>query len=160
MKSVYPEVFSLRYANIPKSSMQDQCSGPQLIIDMSLSDSAAEPASTLKSVPAAPAAAPSPSAPASVGAKPLQHGASPAAVTAPSSTQAALKPAGAVAAVDALWGGQQSVNKAGARVGDDLEGEGQGVDSPGEPLCMMAIKAEFERRLEKQVSICTLLDAF
>lgn len=157
MMSVYPEVFNLRYANVPKSSMQDQCSGPQLIIDMSLSDSAAETASVPKSVPAAPSpAAPSLSALVGAGARPVQQGASPAAVTAPSSTLAALKAGGAVAAVGTLCGDQQSVNKAGTMVGGKLEGEGQQVDSPGEPLCMMAIKAEFERRLEKQVSISVL----
>lgn len=149
MKSVYPEVISLRYADIPKTSMHGQCSGTQLIIDMSLSDSAAEPASTLKSVPAAP----SQSALGCAGAKPHDQEAGPAAVTAPSSTQAALKAGATVSAVGLLSGGQMSVNKAGTVMGDRLESEGQVVDSPGDPLGMMAIKAEFERRLEKQVSI-------
>ena len=49
MKSVYPEIFSLRYANIPKTTVEGQPNGIQLIIDMSLTDTAAEPMSTTKS---------------------------------------------------------------------------------------------------------------
>lgn len=183
MKSVYPEVISLRYADIPKTSMQGQCSGTQLIIDMSMSDSAAEPASTLKAAPAAP----SQSALKPPGIGTLDWGLSssitggqnvqpglidndtsqlgcktaysdfnlgaPKSAAAPSSTQAAIKSAGAATAVGAPSLGQESVNKASGVVGEEAACEGQAADSPGEPLRMMAVKAEFERRLEKQVNI-------
>lgn len=155
MKSVYPEVISLRYADIPKTSMQGQCSGTQLIIDMSMSDSAAEPASTLKAAPAAP----SQSALKHPGIRPLNRGlssstdTSAAARMAPSSTQAAIKSGGGAAVVGAACLGQESVNKASGVVGEEAACEGQAADSPGEPLRMMAVKAEFERRLEKQVNI-------
>ena len=151
MKSVYPEVISLRYANIPKTTMQGQCSGTQLIIDMSLSDSAAEPASTLKSAPAAPFQ----SALKPLGSRLLNRQLSsstdgPAAAhMAPSSMQAAIKAGGTVGAVGCL--GQQSVNKASGLVSEEVGSERQAVESPGEPSRMMAVKAEFERRLEKQV---------
>lgn len=156
MKSVYPEVISLRYADVPKTSMQGQsCSGTQLIIDMSLADSAAEPASTLKAAPAAP----SQSALKHPGLRPLDCGLSSstdgpaAAQRAPSSTQAAIKSGGAAAAVGAPGLGQESVNRGSGLVGEEAACEGQAADSPGEPLRMMAVKAEFERRLEKQVNI-------
>ena len=159
MKSIYPEVISLRYANIPKTNMQGQCSGTQLIIDMSLCDSAAEPASTLKAAPAvlAASAAPLQSALRPPGSKPLDQEFSsstdgPAAAhVAPSSTQAAIKAGGTVGAVGAICLGQQSVNKASGVMIEEAGSEGQAVESPGEPSRMMAVKAEFERRLEKQV---------
>lgn len=150
MKSVYPEVISLRYASIPKTSMQDHCSGPQLIIDMSLSDSAAEPASTLKAAPSQ-SAEKHPTAGNSTLQQKVSSRDSPAAQTAPSSTQAAIKAGGPAAAEAVLCHGQQSVNKADAVVGEEVGKKGQAVESPGEPLRMMAVKAEFERRLEKQV---------
>ena len=156
MKSVYPEVIRLRYANIPKATMQGHCSGTHLIIDMSLCDSAAEPASTLKAAPPA-SDAPSQSALNSLASKPLDQELSsstngPAAAhMAPSSTQAAIRAVGHVGAVSALCCGQQSVNKASGAVDEEVGTEGQAVESPGEPSRMMAIKAEFERRLENQV---------
>ena len=154
MKSVYPEVISLRYANLPKTTMQGHCSGTQLIIDMSLSDSAAEPASTLKSAAAAPAA-PLQSALKPLGSRLLNQQLNsstdgPAAEhVAPSSTQAAFQAGGTVGVVGCL--SQQSVNKASGVVSEGVGSEGQVVESPGEPSQMMAVKAEFERRLKKQV---------
>ena len=153
MKSVYPEVIRLRYANIPKATMQGHCSGTHLIIDMSLCDSAAEPASTLKAASDAPLQ----SALSSLASKPLDQelssstGGPAAAHMTPSSTQAAIKAVGHVGAVSALCRGQQSVNKASGAVDEEVGTEGQAVESPGEPSRMMAIKAEFERRLENQV---------
>ena len=135
--------------------MQGQCSGTHLIIDMSLSDSAAGPASTQKAAPAA-SAAPLQSAP-KPPSRPLHQelisstDGPTAAHMAPSSTQAAIKAGGNVGAVSALCLGQQSVNKAGGVISEEVGSEGQAVESPGEPSQMMAIKAEFERRLERQV---------
>lgn len=135
MKSVYPEVISLRYANIAKTTIEGQCSGIQLIVDMSLSDNAAEPTQS-----AAKAAADSTS----------NSGSDPPKV-APYSTQAAFK-AGSTA-IAGTSSSDPSVCKASrsnsARVDSE---EGQLGHSPSEPLRMMAVKVEFERRLEKQVS--------
>ena len=159
MKSVYPEVISLRYANIPKTSVQGQRIGTQLIIDMFLSDSAAEPASSIKAAPAvsAASAAPLQSALKPPGSKPLDQELSsstdgPAAARmAPSSTQAAIKAGVTVGAMGAVCLEQQSVNKASVVVSEEAGSEGQAVEIPWEPSRMMAVKAEFERRLEKQV---------
>ncbi len=135
LKSVYPEVISLRYANIPKTTIEGQCSGIQLIIDLSLSDNAAEPVQS-----AAKAAADSPS----------KSGSDPPKV-APSSTQAAFK-AGSTA-IAGTSSSEPSVCKASRSNGAEVDcEEGQLGQSPSEPLRMMAVKVEFERRLEKQVS--------
>lgn len=134
MKSVYPEVISLRYANIAKTTIEGQCSGIQLIIDLSLSDHAAEPIQ-----PAAKAAADSPSSSGSD----LPKGA-------PSSTQAAFK-AGSTA-IAGTSNSDPSVCKASRSNSAQVDfAEGQLGQSPSEPLRMMAVKVEFERRLEKQV---------
>ena len=152
MKSVYPEVISLRYANIPKTSIQGQCSGIQLMIHMSLSDSAAEPVSTTKVATAAAlqsAARPTDS----IGPQP---GKRTTAQTAPSSTCAVMK-AGSTAFVGTSCDGVQSVSKTCREGWSELnEAEGQDTDRPSEPSHMMAVKAEFERRLEKQVIILPL----
>ena len=144
MKSLYPEVISLRYANIPKTTIQGQCSGIQLIIDMSLSDSAAEPASVSKAAAAPPQSAAKPAVDGST-----SHADGSTAQTVPSSTQATIKAGRSAFAGDGL----QSVSKASQDGPEQGRAEGLAVDSPSEPLHMMAIKAEFERRLEKQVSI-------
>ena len=131
MKCMYPEVISLRYANIAKTTIEGQCSGIQLIIDMSLSDNTAEPAQS---------AADSPS-----------NSGSDAPKVVPSSTQAAFK-AGSTA-IAGSSSSDPSVCKAirsnTAQVDSE---EGHLGHSPSEPLRMMAVKVEFERRLEKQVS--------
>lgn len=151
MKSVYPEVISLRYANIPKTTIQGQCSGIQLMIHMSLSDSAAEPASTTKVATAAPPQ----SADRPTGCARLQPGDSTTAQTAPSSTLAVMK-TGSTAFGDTSADGMQSVRKTGRDGGAELDqAEGQDPERPSEPSHMMAVKAEFERRLEKQVMILT-----
>ncbi len=137
MKSVYPEVISLRYANIAKTTIEGQCSGIQLIIDLSLSDNAAEPVQS-----AAKAAADSPR---NSGSDLLAHQA------APSSTQAAFK-AGSTA-IAGSSSSDPSVCKASRSNSAEVDcEEGQLGQSPSEPLRMMAVKVEFERRLEKQVS--------
>ncbi|KAL0021910.1 hypothetical protein WJX79_003012 [Trebouxia sp. C0005] len=134
MKFVYPEVISLRYANIAKTTIEGQCSGIQLIIDMSLSDSTAEPIQS-----AGKAAADSPS----------NSGSDPPKV-APSSTRAAFK-AGSTATAGTR-SSDPSVCKASRSNSAQVDSEeGQLGQSPSEPLRMMAVKVEFERRLEKQV---------
>ncbi|DBA74293.1 TPA: hypothetical protein ACH3X1_011073 [Trebouxia sp. C0004] len=134
MKSVYPEVISLRYANIAKTTTEGQCSGIQLIIDMSLSDNAAEPTQS-----ATKAAAGSTS-----------NSGSDLLKVAPSSTQAAFK-AGSTA-IASTSSSDPSVCKASRSDRAQVHSEeGQLGQSPSEPLQMMAVKVEFERRLEKQV---------
>ena len=135
MKSVYPEVISLRYANIAKTTTEGQCSGIQLIIDLSLSDNAAEPIQS-----AAQAAADSPS---NLG--------SDLPDVAPSSTQAAFK-AGSTAIAGASSSDASVCKASRSNSAQEDAGEGQLGQSPSEPLRMMAVKVEFERRLEKQVS--------
>lgn len=176
MKSVYPEIFSLRYANIPKTNVEGQASGIQLIIDMSLSDTAAEPMSAVK-----PAALAQSVTQLNSHSTRLEEASTTTAV--PSSTQAMFKTAGAAVtatnttalesvckravcndAVTATGGKvvdpvskkggsnrkQNSAAASGAVAGESPSGA-VAAQSPTEPLRMLAVKAEFERRLEKQV---------
>lgn len=144
MKSLYPEVFSLRYANIPKTNVEFQCTGTQLIIDMSLSDPAAEPVSTAK-LSQASSHASQPSA-----AKVRQPSAE-ACAAAPSSTQAVLK-SGSAAVAGAGGRDLESVSKLSCSNSVEAGAEHAQVPlSPSEPGRLLAVKAEFERRLEKQV---------
>ena len=140
MKSVYPEVISLRYANIPKTTIEGQCSGVQLIVDMSLSDHAAETVSvhTQRKV------------------KSISSTDSAALEAVPSSTQAVFK-AGSIAIASKGSSEAQSVCKPDGSESTQIDREVP--QSPSEPSRMMAAKAEFERRLEKQVSPACLLAA-
>ena len=133
MKTVYPEIISLRYADIPKTTIEGQCSGIQLIIDMSLSDTAVEANCQL-------ASAIKHNAPSQGGLHLLR--------AAPSSTQAVFK-SGSTGIVN---NAAETVSKS-RRVEGVGEGSisGQDAQKPSEPVHMMAVKAEFERRLEKQV---------
>lgn len=142
MKSVYPEVISLRYANIPKTAIEGQCSGVQLIVDMSLSDNAAETASVSKQTQST--------------VNRISSTSSAASEAVPSSTQAVFK-AGSIALAGQGSHEAQSVCKAGGS--DSAQVNCEVPQSPSEPLRMMAVKAEFERRLEKQVSPACLLAA-
>ena len=71
----------------------------------------------------------------------------------PSSTQAVFK-TGSTAITNIGSRGSQSVSKQAdvKAAGQDAAG-GQVGKSPTEPVRMLAVKAEFERRLEKQVSL-------
>ena len=199
MKSVYPEIFSLRYANIPKTTVEGQPSGNQLIIDMSLSDTAAEPVSAVRPAAhtvadtaaeptsavrpalltqsvsqtlshsttlngAGPMSAVRPTAPAQSVSQTMSHntrlGGSNANTAVPSSTQAVFK-AGSTAVMATNSIASESVSKrAVSKQGGCAEREAVAAQSPdgavaaqspSEPVRMMAVKAEFERRLEKQV---------
>ncbi len=153
MKSVYPEVISLRYANIPKTTIEGQCSGIQLLIDMSLSDSPADIASSSK--PAAATQSTSKAVNDSSNSSGKRGWCVPKG--APSSTQAVFK-AGSTAVAGRGSSAAESVSKAGCSHGAGVRSDGvQPAQSPSEPLRMMAVKAEFERRLEKQVSVINMM---
>lgn len=144
MQSVYPEVISLRYANIPKTTIEGQCSGIQLIIEMSLLDNAANTTSAIKPSASAQSALKGNSTLTS------RNGLQKAAA-APSSTRAVYK-AGSTAIAVSNSNAAQSVTKTSTSNSAEIKsGEDLVPHSPSEPLHMMAVKAEFERRLEKQV---------
>ena len=126
MKTVYPEVVSLSYVNIPKTGNQGtgaHCSGIQLLIELQLTDSAAMSAKNGACVGSSSSSSSSPDA--------LGH----SRILAANSTQARA----------ASRAGQQ---EGAGLIGGAKAGAGVGL---GGAVHMAAILTEFERRLEKQV---------
>lgn len=143
MKAVYPEVLSLSYVNIPKAAIasHNHCSGIQLLIQLALTDSAASTSkdADMSDSPCAPQGDTNTAA--------SRHG--PTAGAGGSSTlQSGAK---GTSAAQARAGGR-STPESGAK---GLYGVGI-AGSPGGNVHMAAIRAEFERRLEKQVRSLSL----
>lgn len=109
MQTVYPEVMTLSYVNIPKSAVQTQthCSGTQLLIELAASDSAAANGKESESSNDSP---------------------------------------------NVSRGSNHVAGQLGVGVPGASPGQAGVSGSPQGNVHMAAMKAEFERRLEKQVS--------
>ena len=145
MKAVYPEIISLSYTTIAKSAVQSQSqhNGLQLLIELAVKDSATS-TSRMNRIGSSPSAAlDSNMLAGKLGSRPGAEGIS---VAKEGDEDSALAPRGV---------GGNSASQTGVK-GSAMMGAG---GSPGGNLHMTAIRAEFERRLEKQASHALLCHA-
>ena len=126
--AVYPEVISLSYTNIAKSAVQSQSqhSGLQLLIELAVKDSATSTS------------------------KMSRIGSS------PSAALDSNKLAGKLSIRTEAEGSSAASTGAEGNIALQAGVKGSAGGSPGGNLHMTAIRAEFERRLEKQASLALL----